>query len=86
MTETKLNQNQKSEAIKDESYFPKNTQSEEECSLGNLAFGGQVNSNLHISIEHPKTTYKVSECNLEFCSIKFAEVQVSNICTQISHP
>ena len=41
-TETKLNQEQQSQTIKDESSFPKNKQSEEECSLSNLSIGSPV--------------------------------------------
>ena len=60
--ETRLNQDQPSETKEDEGSSKKNTQSEEEeRSLSNFSFGGQVGLNLHRSIEHQKTS-KLSEC------------------------
>ena len=50
-TETKVNQNQQTQTKKDEISFPNNSQSEEDCILGNLSFGSQVDLKLQ-SVEH----------------------------------
>ena len=47
--ETKLNQNQHSQTIKDQSYFPNNSQSKE--ALGNLSFGSQVDLKIHNNVK-----------------------------------
>ena len=66
--ETKLNQNQQSQTKKYEISFPKNTQSEEDFSLGNLSFGSQRDLKLQI-IEHQKTSHhKCIECKKLFIS------------------
>ena len=65
-TETKVNQNQQTQTKKDEISFPNNSQSEEDCILGNLSFGSQVDLKLQ-SVEHQKTTHhKCSDCKKLF--------------------
>ena len=46
--------------------FPKNTQSEEECSPDNLLFRSQVDLKLNRSVEHQITAHHCNECKKLF--------------------
>ena len=59
--ETKQNQHEQNE-----SSFPKNTQSEEECSPDNLLFKSQIELKLNRSIEHQITAHHCNECKNMF--------------------
>ena len=61
-TEKKRNQKQHSQTIKSEISFPNHIKPEEECSLGYLFYGSQVDLKLQC-IEHQKTSHhQYSEC------------------------
>ena len=66
--ETQINQNQQSQTMKVEIFFPNNTQSEEDFFLDNLSFVSQRDLKMQ-SIEDQKTSnHKCSECKKLYVS------------------
>ena len=91
--ETKLNQNQHSQTIKDQSYFPNNSQSKE--ALGNLSFGSQVDLKLqslsvHASTSKPPRLGAHRLCSQEFKSTTMSRLKITktlfivSLCAQVN--